>query len=261
MIREYLGRAVRVWAVGAAALLVWLAAAGITGASASHQYNGKLADATERTHFWMVVDSQADDPTPSVDMKLAYDLRDVLSGKGGETVANFTGNSNAYGGIDNALGIQTFDDSCGNECGHLSSYMQASLRDIANGNLSQVTAADTVKKPHSSFDDALFAFFGWLLVGVGVISRPFWKRHRFANTVRGEYPDEYHLLDQTSEAIKELPAGDPQIDQLRSLHDNLEKELQRRLGRGTSEGRINNLKKELQTTLTAVQEGNKTLDS
>jgi hypothetical protein len=262
MNREFIGRAVRVWAVVAAALLVWLAVATISGASANHTYHSQLNHASQRSHFWRVVAGQDEDSAPTVDNKLAYDLRNVINGNSGKiTVNTFTGDSNSYGGVTDALGVSPFDNSCGNECGHLTPYMKASLNEVKGGQLQSVIGNDTVKKPHSSRGTAFMAFLFWLLLGAGIIALPFINKYRFKNTLRGQYRDECRLIDETTAAIRELPAGDPQIDQLKGLRDNLEKELQRRLGKGTSEGRINHLKDELQNTLTAVQEGNKMLDT
>jgi hypothetical protein len=256
--RGLIGRAALVWAVIAAVLLVWLAVAAVSSASASHSYHNQISHAQTRNHFWQVVSGQADGSEPTVDNKLAVDLQLLKTQK---DVAAFHGDSNQYGGITDAIGVDPFDDSCGNECGYLTSYMRTTLAKVQSGQVDAVVTADTVSKPHSTTGTPVLLFIVWLLAGGGLVAWPFVRRHRDANTLKSAYRDESHLLNEARDAMKELGPADPRYDELKGLRDNLEKALERRLGRGTDSGRIDNLVNDLRVNLDAVQEGNKTLDS
>lgn len=254
MNRGLIGRAALVWAVIAAVLLVWLAVAAISSASASHSYHNQVSHAQTRDHFWQVVTGKADGSEPTVDDTLALDLQQLKTTK---QIDSFQGDSNRYGGITDALGVDPFDDSCGSECGHLTSYMRSTLEKVQAGG---EVAPETVAKPSSSTGTPELLFVLWLLAGAGLVAWPFVKRHREANTLKSSYRDESHLMDKADELLKELPAADPRYDEIKLLRTRLEQGLERRLDRGTDDGRVDAVVRELQASLAAVEAGNKTLD-
>lgn len=121
-------------------------AAGISQAVSHDRHETAVEVVEERAHFYRVIGGEESASSPTVDNTLAAELRDRLGPVNTNAtelpaaIDNFRGDSNAYGGITDAIQMDPFDEtglSCF-ECGPLSAEFKDKLLEIKKGNVEQV---------------------------------------------------------------------------------------------------------------------------
>lgn len=121
--------------------------AGIVQAVTHNDVRHEVAIAQQRAHFWRVIAREEEPNTPTVDNRLAKDLRDRISPGSSSLppdITEFRGTSNAYGGISDAIGYDPFENeslAC-RECGPLDARTKRNLLLIQEGQVEQVVAND-----------------------------------------------------------------------------------------------------------------------
>lgn len=251
------------WTLVAGCLALWICVAGVINLATQSSYNRKLERTEQRAHFWRAVGGSEGTFSPTVDDKLAADIRDWV--RAGHSIAQFEGDSNSYGGIGQALGdYDPFDQSCGQECGHLRADAQRKALASYEGQSRQVIESEQPAKPSNiSWTVPAALFVLWLLVGLAVLYLPpLMRRHEQEQELSGAYPAEARMIGQIDRAMAELPPGSQQWDQMNQLRVGLEKAVTRRLNAGENEiqqARTRRLMEEASSMLYAMNEGNEAL--
>lgn len=161
------------------------------------QVQQEIVEAQQRSHFWRVIAGTEPAGAPTVDNRLAKDIKDRLgpidSGATElpEAINRFRGNSNSYGGITDAIGTDPFDEaglSCV-ECGPLDGDTKTKLLLIKQGNVEDVIASETPAQPGGY----TLTPFGWSGLKTGLV---IWltggplvllAAHRWAYTTHNQY--------------------------------------------------------------------------
>lgn len=247
----------RVWVAIASALVVWLVVAAIASAVHTHNQAGALDHWRTRGHFYRVIAGEEDASAPTVENKLALDLKPLSRGE----LSRFQGNSNAYGGITDALGVDPFDGSCGIECGHLTGAVQGNVTRAKSGAVGVVIASD---RPSTSGGPSVWTPFVLLLCWFALtafwLSRPLLRRYRRKDEIRSRYASEYLLTQKLDQSIRALPPHDPQRQRLQALRNDLTGALnERAFGTVTNTESLRRLGDEAELVLSTLEEGNKEL--
>lgn len=127
------------------ALIAWTGVLGTVQVLDRNDATAAQDAAQDEAQFWQVVAGEANSASPTVDVLLARDLRDLSA----SDVNQFRGDSNRYGGITDAIGYDPFDETGLNcfECGPLDPYTKANLALIARGGIDQVVDSLQVEAP------------------------------------------------------------------------------------------------------------------
>ena len=132
-----------------------------TGGNAALQMqeSNQVAETTQlidqRVDFWKVVAGEQAPNSSGVNTRLAVDLREALGGAEAsaeslpKAVSEFKAGPNTYGGVEELIGMNPFDNSgrgC-DVCGPLSSQMKADLLLIKQGKLDVLLASEQAAAP------------------------------------------------------------------------------------------------------------------
>lgn len=258
------------------ASVVLACVAALTGLSGGYQAINHHAQsqtakaANNRIHFYKVIAGEESGGTPSVDNTLAKDLKTRLGPQGAgalpEPITAFRGNSNAYGGITEAIGQDPFDESglsCF-ECGPLDQETQANLLLVKHGQIDVVIQKTAI---HVSTGYTLTPWgigilaYG-LLWAVGLsaffFGAPTWRFYvsrRFDAKVRKNYPDYAETLSEVDTVLDRINAHhnhDPKVTALVTARDDLMDQL-RHLTRAKSMNGIEDEVKDAEIRMTDLR--------
>lgn len=264
--RVSIRRAGQAWAAVLALLLVWLVVAGVSGAASNRSYESELREAQARASFYLVVAGERSPRVGQVEDKLGGHLNQIPA----DRLGDFQGDSNRYGGITEALGVDPFTGECGTECGHLTPDFQEKIEIVKAGGADAVIEGERPEQEGGlSSSVPLILIVLWLATGVAayllLMVRIRAARVGQQQSLREAYPDECREIDRLDAVMKALPPGGRQYDELQRLRDGIEMGLRRRLDPSVvddhlSEARLERLMVEAGKTLRAVEEGNRVLD-
>jgi hypothetical protein len=250
------------WGFVAILLALWLIIASIGAAVHSSHFHKREIDADHRAHFYRVIGGEEDGSALTVENKLALDVKRAIAQ---HRLNRFRGDSNAYGGVTDALGVDPFDGSCGDECGFLTPSMKSNVLRAASGDADAVVSSD---RPHDSGGPSIgipgLILAVWFVLGVAIMASPFIQRRRKQETIRERYPAEARLLARFNNTLRELPPSHPEYQRIRGLRDGLQEELTERMSSGeeaVGTSRLEYLCREGENTLEALREGNRALDT
>lgn len=263
--RRYSQLALKIWGLAGGVVAMIFVAVILVASVHNSGVNSANHQIEARHHFWQVVAGQTTPSAPTVDNKLALDLRVALHSRNpSQAINNFTGNSNEYGGITDQIGVDPFSGQSCHECGPLSSYMKDRLGEIRNGNVAEVVATD---KPTGHKYSTSWV---WILALVWLISLPLMlyfptltRRHKL-KSVEEVFPEDGRMIDKLDKAMRELPPGDPQYNEFRDLRDKLDAALNRQLVSTKDEvakTRRKELAEQARVSIAAYEEGNKYLNA
>jgi hypothetical protein len=171
LLRRY---AAKIIAITATATLCLTLGRGVAQSIEKHENTQAIEAAAKRAHFWRVIAGKEAPGAPTVENRLAKDLKSRLGPVTADaselpnSIHRFRGSSNAYGGISDAIGMDPFDESglaC-NECGPLDANTKAKLLLIKQGQVDQVIVSD---QPETIPAGYTLTPFGWSGLTTGLL--------------------------------------------------------------------------------------------
>lgn len=236
-----------------------------------HQHAASLAD--KRHHFWRVVAGQENADAPTVENRLAEDLRSRLGPVNPnatlpESITAFRGDSNAYGGITDGLGYDPFDESglaC-SECGPLDGRTKTALLLVKRGQLSVVLAdGPRPVAPYHLWTPLGLPAATWGLLVLFLCLVIYYVQPIYAlfasrsleKKMRECYPEDMHMLDSVDNMLARvsLKYGDhPKVEALQASRDTLYSDLVTAT-RARDEGDLEFTLKEVESRMSDVKNG------
>lgn len=244
------------WATVGFLLLVWFVFALGTNAGGDSEYEKQVAAAAKQEQFWRIVAGDGRGPEGALN-KLAMDLREMEV----EDLYSFRGDSNRYGGISGELGFDPFNGVNCSECGPLDPEVIETTVRVKNGELSEVLIALQPEKPEPPDGPSYALWFVWFLGWPVVLGVPYVMHKREVERRYADYSLEMGLVRTLNEAAEE--ADWQQQEQLQRLSHGIQDTVERRIEYGESASRslrLEELMREAQETLDAMNEGNRALD-
>ena len=195
------------WGAAGVAIGVLLLTTAVSGAHHANSYRHQQEVATERIHFWQMVDGEETALHNVAEAQLASDLRKALGAHNSDAklpaaIINFYGDSDIYGPARSELGFNPFTGASG----PLTSSMKAKLLLIKRGQLQSVVASEEPRdsgKPLSWWFPLILLVL-WLAAGL----LPWIHRRRSKKLrLQRNYPEEYRLCEKLNDLIKDLQPG------------------------------------------------------
>lgn len=254
-----------VWSFLLIFTLGWTLGGVAFGALDRASHNDALRTVNNRNAFYRVIAGESTPTSPTVDARLALDLREALGGIDPDAtqlpdeILKFQGTSNAYGGITDAIGFDPFNGaglSC-SECGPLDREVQQQLLEIKQGHVADVLIA-TPPQPGYHLIPLDLAWWLWGLVCmVVVVLVHLWYMYfdnREHDKLCAEYPEEMEFISKVDRQLAKVSlrhGDDPEVVALQRRRDLLMAEMKLT---DTSKTHLKNLVNEAEDGLQYVED-------